>query len=287
MKNIKLIQAKNKDKDSIVDFLIKNHIYKTKKENWLNLFESKWCDIDNYGFVLIDENDIVGYFGLIFSNQKYFNNQYTANIHSWVVKPEYRGHSLMLLKEIIKLNNVFFISHSTINSILKIYFRYNWKILDENYYYIFGSLYPNKKIKIENITENNFNSLSSFNKKIYLDHSKYNAIFFKIIVDNEEIFIIGKSKKIKRIIKFFEILYVSNIELFNSYGYKFINSLKSKTNSLFCRVDSRFIRNQKKMISIKYKMKNTKKIFFSKDVIKNENLCMLNNLYSEIFLLDT
>ena len=99
MKNIKLIQAKNKDKDSIVDFLIKNHIYKTKKENWLNLFESKWCDIDNYGFVLIDENDIVGYFGLIFSNQKYFNNQYTANIHSWVVKPEYRGHSLMLLKE--------------------------------------------------------------------------------------------------------------------------------------------------------------------------------------------
>ena len=56
MKNIKLVQAKIEDKERIVDFLINNHIYKTKEENWRNLFENKWCNVDNYGFFLVDKN---------------------------------------------------------------------------------------------------------------------------------------------------------------------------------------------------------------------------------------
>ena len=287
MKNIKVIQAKYSDRNNIVNFLIQNHIHKTNRENWLNLFEHKWSDLDHYGYMLKDNDDIVGYFGLIFSNHKFFNNHINANIHSWVVKKNYRQHSLKIFSEAMKLENVLFISHSTINEILKIYFKYNWKILDENYYLIFGALNYQNNFEIEKIKENNFNFLHQDFKKIYLDHKKFNVRFFKIKHSEKEIFLIGKNKKIKNVFNFFEILYVSDLKFFNEKSFKFVNLLKTKTKSMFLKIDSRFIINPNRLFLKKFKMNKTKKIFFCKTEIKKEIILDYQNLYSEIFLLDT
>tara|TARA_Y100000768_G_C23975731_1_gene682948 strand:+ start:1826 stop:2689 length:864 start_codon:yes stop_codon:yes gene_type:complete len=287
MKNIKVIQAKYTDRHNIVNFLIQNHVHKTHKENWLNLFEHKWSELDNYGYLLKDNENLVGYFGLIFSNHKFFDGHLNANIHSWVVKKNYRQYSLKILSEAMKLENVLFISHSTINEILKIYYKYNWKILDENYYIIFGALNFQNNLKIEEITKLNNDFLNQDHKKIYLDHNKYNARFFKVIYNQKEIFLIGKNRKFKKIFNYFEILYVSDLNFLNENSFRFINLLKKQTKSIFLKIDSRFIFNPKKLILKKLKINNTKKIFFCKKKIKKEIISKYENLYSEIFLLDT
>ena len=286
MKNINIVQAKKNDQDIIIDFLIKNHVWKAPKSQWLNIFNNNWCNINNYGYILLDGNIVVGYFGVIFSNSKFLTFKYTANIHTWVVLPKYRTYSLSLLRKVLELENTFLISHSTINEILKIYFKFNWKILDEYFYYIFGSFYSNKNINFKNIDHNNYLTLSENNIKTYLDHRKYNVCFYKVEIKNEELLIIGKLKKLKKLLNFFEIIYVSDTDLFNLYGHQFINNLKSKTNCNFCRIDGRFVNQDNKMISKKFKMKGFKKIYFCQGNESNIKLSEVNNLYSEIFLLD-
>jgi len=195
MTNIKIFQAKKKDENQIIDFLINNHEWKASKLIWKNIFNNNWCDLDNFGYMLKDKNKIVGYFGIIFSKNKNHNFRYTANIHSWIVKPEYRGYSLLLLKKAMGLEDTLFISHSTINRILKIYYRYDWKILDDEQYYLLGYYYSNSNFKTKLINNENYTDLSENNKKIYLDHKDYYSIFFKILIGGKKILVIVKKKK--------------------------------------------------------------------------------------------
>lgn len=285
MSNVLISKVVKKDKEKIVKFLIENHIYQTTKQNWNNLFEHNWNKIDNFGFQIKNEEEIVGYFGLIFSDQK-LKGKTIVNLHSWVVKKEYRSHSIKLLREIMKLKDIILISHSTINQILKIYFKLQWKVLDENYYYIFGTLFSKKNIDLEMITNSNCNLLSNYNKKIYDSHNSYNSVFLKFNIDDNEVVIIGKIKVIKKYIPVFEIMFVSDLYLFNNNISSLIKDIKNKTNTFFCRIDSRFLESNKNLICKKLKMKGFKKIFYAHKENIND-LSILNNLYSEIFLLNT
>ena len=184
------------------------------------------------------------------------------------------------------LEDTLFISHSTINRILKIYYRYDWKILDDEQYYLLGCYYSNSNFKTKLINNENYTDLSENNKKIYLDHKDYYSIFFKILIGDKELLVIGKKKKIRSFFNVFEIIFLSDLEIFNLYSYKFINALRNQTKCFFLKIDSRFISSSNKLMKIKIKNKNFKKIIFSKNN-NNINLSNINNLYSEIFLLNT
>tara|TARA_Y200000002_G_scaffold127680_1_gene105214 strand:+ start:6837 stop:7700 length:864 start_codon:yes stop_codon:yes gene_type:complete len=287
MKNISIVQAKKNHQNIIIEFLIKNHVWKAPKSKWLNIFNNNWSNVNNYGYILFDDEEIVGYFGLIFSHNQHLKFNYTANIHSWVVLPKYRAYSLWLLRKVVTLENTFFISHSTINKILKIYYKFNWKILDESHYYLFGSFSFGSKAMTELIDHNNYQLLPGDIKNIYNDHKEYNSIFMKLTIEKKSIYMIGKIKKFKKIFNFFEIIYISDVVLFNIYIDRLIRKIKKATNCSFLRIDSRFIKSPKKLISKKMKIKNFKKIYFCKNNINCSEYINIHNLYSEIFLLDT
>ena len=50
---------------------------------------------------------IVGFFGIIFSDTHFDQNFQFANVTTWVVKKEYRGHSIKLLKKSWKMINLY------------------------------------------------------------------------------------------------------------------------------------------------------------------------------------
>lgn len=286
MKKVVLKQVRYEDRGLIIDFLENNHEYKASRKIWENLFYHNWSEEDNFGYCLINKEKVVGYFGIIFSDNKIYKDYQTANIHSWVVKKEYRPYSLKLLRHIMTMNKVFLTSHSTINKILKIYYRYGWKNFEEFDYYLFDSftIFNRKKIKI--LSSNIDKIFPPEELKKIEDHIKYNCNFYLLDDENSKIFIIGKIKK-NLFINYFEIIYISNISQFNKIFYRYINSLKKITKTTYIKVDSRFISDCNKIIKLKRKKKNYKKIYFFQPDDKSINFSDINNLYSEIFLLDT
>lgn len=78
------------------------------KEDWQKLFMKYWdSDRDYFGYYLEENNEVVGFFGLIFSLRQLDGKQADfCNMTSWIVKPEYRKYSLKLLNSVLAEENV-------------------------------------------------------------------------------------------------------------------------------------------------------------------------------------
>lgn len=282
--NISIKKATSDLFDQLVDFLIKNHLYKTKKKYWYALLEHDWSKLSHRGYCLFDEKKIVGFFGIIFSDLYINQSLKFANVTTWVVNRDYRGHSIKLLKKIMENDSFILISHSTIKEILKIYFRYNWKIFEDKYYLVFNyTINPFKSKYLKIINNDSFND--PYLNKIRSDHIMFNCNCKKIIVNNNELLIIGKIKKYKRFIKYFEIFFISDLKIFNKNIFSIFNSLKYNLNFNFMKIDKRFIIKKHSLFFLERNYHNIKKIYYSKDTNLTD-YSQINNLYSENFLLD-
>lgn len=98
-------KAKKEDFDLIYPLLLKfnNPLY--NKEDWRKLFIKYWDnEEDFFGFLLLEDNEAIGFFGLVFSHRYINNKKYKfANFTSWFVKEEYRTKSMLMVFEILKL----------------------------------------------------------------------------------------------------------------------------------------------------------------------------------------
>ena len=268
----------------IVKFLIENHLYKTNKNKWYALLEHQWSLINYRGYCLMDDKKIVGFFGIIFSDFYKDRDLKFANVTTWVVNKNYRGHSIKLLKKIMENDEYILISHSTINNILKIYFRYGWKIFEDKYFLVFQN--PLRKIKsqiplrISGKYPNNKHLI-----KILDDHRDYKFFYKLMIFDSEEFLIIGKEKYYKRYFKYIEIYFISDVKFFNNHMDMIYHLLKSEIKFSFLKIDKRFIEKKSKLIFFEKDYKNIKKIYFSKKIHSFDHN-LINNLYTENFLLD-
>ena len=74
------------------------------KETWHNLFIPQWDgQVEPLGYVLMDENEIVGYIGLITVQRNiHGQRQEIMDLASWTVKEQYRGHAISMLFPFIK-----------------------------------------------------------------------------------------------------------------------------------------------------------------------------------------
>lgn len=270
--------------EQIVEFLIENHPYKTDKKNWYALLEHQWSLVNFKGYCLIDNKKIVGFFGIIFSD--FYNNRDLkfANVTTWVVNKDYRGHSMKLLKKIMENDEYILISHSTIDSILKIYFRYGWKLFENKYFLIFQNPFLKSKENLPLNISDDISSNKSF-KKIINDHRGYNFFYKLIIFGTKEFLIVGKEKIYKKYFKYIEIYFVSDVKFFNDYLDKIFSLIKLNIKFSYMKIDKRFIEKKSKLIFFEKEYKNIKKIYFSKK-IQNFDHQLINNLYTENFLLD-
>jgi hypothetical protein len=73
------------------------------KEHWRQLFvDHSGCQNGRFGFILFDGEDAVGFIGTIFSERTYGGERLRiCNMSNWIVKNEYRPHSLSLLTKVL------------------------------------------------------------------------------------------------------------------------------------------------------------------------------------------
>ena len=88
-------------------FLEFNNPYVTK-EHWRQLFvDHSGCQDGRFGYILFDGEDAVGFLGTTFSERTFGGEKFRfCNMSNWIVKNEYRGHSLGLLAKVMANKNV-------------------------------------------------------------------------------------------------------------------------------------------------------------------------------------
>ena len=91
---IKVTPIKKKDLINLAKFVENNTNIKFQRAK--KLISCKWeKKIKNFGFMLKDNNTIVGYWGCLYSSRTINNKKIIfGNMTNWVVQKKYRQHSL-------------------------------------------------------------------------------------------------------------------------------------------------------------------------------------------------
>jgi acetoacetyl-CoA synthetase len=105
-----------------------------KEEQWRQLFvDHSGLQKDHFGWVLVDGDDVVGFLGTIFSERT--NRGETVrlcNLTSWIVKHEYRTHSLALHAKVIADPSVTVTNLSPSPQVLKLIEKLGFTVIDKS-----------------------------------------------------------------------------------------------------------------------------------------------------------
>jgi hypothetical protein len=105
-----------------------------KEEHWRQLFvDHSGLQNDHFGWVLVEGDDVVGFVGTIFSERTIRGGTVRlCNINSWVVKQEYRTHSLALYAKVIADSSVTLTNLSPSPHALKVTEMLGFTVIDKS-----------------------------------------------------------------------------------------------------------------------------------------------------------
>lgn len=102
------------------------------KTAWQRIFDYAWHHEEPHcGYGLFDADEAVGFLGFIFSDRTISGQKAKfCNLTTWVVKPQYRGHSLSLMMPVMRLKDYTITDLSAGSNVIKISQRLGFKDLD-------------------------------------------------------------------------------------------------------------------------------------------------------------
>ncbi|MCJ7624756.1 MAG: hypothetical protein MUO76_14740 [Anaerolineaceae bacterium] len=192
------------------------------REDWRQLFIRRWSSQeDHFGYFIEDDKKAVGFLGTIFStrmiNQK---PRQFCNLSTWVVKKEYRGMSLLLLFEALKLEN-YTITNFTANRVVKILKRFGFKDLASHFRVVLPTPNPRSLLyKIEVISDKSAirKNLTGEPLEIFNDHMDLKCFHLLLRVKGESCYLVFDKIKKKRL-PGARLHYISNPEIFQKYAH--------------------------------------------------------------------
>lgn len=249
---------------------------------WNNLFDN--FENSTIGYVIKDNENIVGFIGTINSDRILNNHNYRiCNLSSLIVSWQYRGYTMRLLREVTRLENVILTSLTPTPTSYRLAKYFGFKILDDSLFLFFPIPVITNFIKYSFEKNFIFNYLQNTGlKNILTHHARFNCRHFLVYNKYDSCYIIF-SKIIKWNIPFVHIHFLSNSQFFERNIYKITWKLLWNSKSFFMILDSRFINNNK-YLSYKYKLKTPK--MYRDNTREKINPELVDNLYSELVVLD-
>ncbi len=279
---IKICSVYEKEKKKIINFLKDNHEFKLNDSQYNLLFKNKWTKKKQLGYIIKNDEKIIGFYGILFADKNYYlnNNNAIVNVHTWVVKKKFRYLSLNLINQMNKINGIL-VSHSTLISLKDIFIKLGWNVLDENFFLIPTDVLSKNKLKFNFLYPKNFRE-----KEIIIDHEQENSKHIRIKINKKELFIIFNLRK-KYGITIAEIIHFNNFDSFNKNLNLIRNILFKEFSILLFKIDFRFL-NYKNRINykfFKFKYKTHLKLYKINKKKLNIKKNLITNLYSEFQLL--
>jgi acetoacetyl-CoA synthetase len=127
-------EARGDDFERVYPLLLEFKNPYLNKEHWRQLFvDHSGLQNDQFGWVLVDGCDVVGFVGTIWGKRTIRGETVRlCNASSWIVKPEYRAHSLALHAKVVADKNVTVTNLSPTSQVLKLLGKLGFKLMDKS-----------------------------------------------------------------------------------------------------------------------------------------------------------
>ncbi|MBI3793124.1 MAG: hypothetical protein HY280_00150 [Nitrospinae bacterium] len=261
-----------------------------EKERMRRIFSNVWRTDEGYcGNILLDENKVVGFFGMLFSRREIGGAVLkVCNLNTWFVDERYRGDSLKLVTPILKLKDYLMTDMTASKKVSFIFEKLGFKALESAWALMppvptFSTLTAVLRYKYSFGAEKAAEILRGAELKILEDHRDFGCGHL-VISDKENHchVIFNRSWKKKRI-PLVSVYYVSNPELFlKALGYVRL-VLPIVAGAIGTVVDKRLLKGHSGPL-IFYKAMPTPPNRQYKSPVELEPE-LVDNLYSELVLL--
>jgi len=291
--DIKVRQIIEEDFDVVADLANENLPgWGLNREERKKIFKDHWnAGMDNWGHVMLADDEIVGYLGYIMSN-RFINGkeEKICNLTSWFVKEEFRNQSLQLMFPMLGFKKYTITNLTPNKDSFGVLEKFGFKPLETADKLILptGFNFFSKKYKIVKNHKKVAELLSPEDLKLFNDHQKYDCIH-TLIVDKktkEYCYLISRKFNTKNVgaskmpLPFLHIYYVGNQEMFSKSCNYIRPMLNLKYKVFFCIVGERYL-NETKIKHSKTLKRDVPSVYKSKNLERSQ----VDELYSELFIL--
>jgi hypothetical protein len=175
-------------------------------------------DAPNHGFMLRDEHRVVGTYLALYSERLIAGRvERFCNLSTWYVLPEYRFHSVRLLKALLAQDGYHFTDLAPTEKVESVNARLKFRYLDTSAVFIPNLPWPTLpgQTKISADAEVIADTLAGPDLELYRDHSQTPAVHHLVLIrGSESCYVMFRKRLLKRRWVFASIHYVSNPSLF-------------------------------------------------------------------------
>jgi acetoacetyl-CoA synthetase len=127
-------EARGEDFARVYPLLLEFHNKGLTKEQWSQLFvDHSGLQNDRFGWMMVDDDEVVGFLGTILSERTVRGEKLRlCNTSSWIVKNEYRAHSLALQSKILADKSVAVTSLSPTPQVLRVLEKLGFTLMDKS-----------------------------------------------------------------------------------------------------------------------------------------------------------
>jgi hypothetical protein len=216
---VEIVPITDADVAAVADFLHANLNSRVPSSTWSRVISMPWkVDAPNHGFMLRDGRRVVGAY-LAFYSDRLIAGQVErfCNLASWSVLPEYRFHSVRLLKALLAQDGYHFTDLAPNERVESVNARFKFRYLDTSMALVPHLPWPTLpgRTKISADPDVITDALAGPDLELYRDHAQAPAAHHLMLIrGGESCYVMFRKRWWRGRPVFAAILYVSNPSLF-------------------------------------------------------------------------
>lgn len=218
---VKLTPIMDPDMAVVADFMHANLNTRVPVSAWMRAMSVPWkVHAPNHGYMLREDQRVVGAY-LTFYSERVIAGQVErfCNLGAWCVLPDFRFHSVRLLKALLTQDSYHFTDLSPSGSVVPLNIRFQFRSLDTSTALVPNLPWPtlNRRTRIIADPKVIEATLAGAELELYRDHARAAAAHHLILIrGGDSCYVMFRKVTRKRLPVFAAILYVGNPELFRS-----------------------------------------------------------------------
>ncbi len=269
--------------DICLSFLVDDDPY-SGEEDWRRLFFYPWAKgNDHYGHALVDGGNVVGVLGMVFSQRQWEGQTVRfCNLHTWHVKDEYRGRSLMLMRPALALKDHILTDFTATERVCEISKRLGFVQLDSTPRLLLPSPVGGRpgKVRVIDDPEELADRLSAADVRIFHDHQQQPCQHLAFADGKQTCYVIY-SRVERHWLPYGYIHYVSNREMFGRHSLYIRKELMQRAAARYVAIDARQASGMRLPLSLRCPIRSNQLVRGS-----NWKPSQIDTLYSEVSILN-
>jgi hypothetical protein len=216
---VELSPIRDLDVTAVADFLHANLNTRVPASAWTRAMSVPWkAEAPNHGFMLRDGERVVGAY-LAFYAQRVIADQVErfCNLGAWCVLPDFRFHSVRLLKALLAQDGYHFTDLSPSGSVVPLNARFDFRSLDTSTALVPNLPWPTlvRRPRISAHPDVIESTLAGAELELYRDHAQATAVSHLVLIQGgDSCYVMFRKVTRKDLPVFAAILHVGNPELF-------------------------------------------------------------------------